>query len=218
MAARWPPNSPRRTQARLKWFRRFRRLKPGHALNDLARRWGESYDAVQHWAHLFGYEKATYRQGPRKEAWVKVNWRRPLKEVARRLGVSQSAVSRRRRALGMPLRGGGQRNSSPAFIAFKRWVREHAHLLHRLPASRILRLAGVEKHVHPFAAAGPLRKAGVLPHDPAWLWRHLDYRLPTSVPAAVWQVNKASVVKARRRLKAPRALWHAKANNSGGRA
>src|SRR5688572_23516380 len=146
MAVRWPPNSPRRTRARLKWFARFSRLKPGHSLKGLARRWGETYDAVQHWAHLFGYDKAPYRQGPPDEAWARVHWGRPLKDVARRLGVTKSAASRRRKVLGVPpLRAGGQHNKSPAFVAFKKWARRHAHLLHRLPASQVLRLAGVQK-------------------------------------------------------------------------
>jgi hypothetical protein len=92
------------------------------------------------------------------------------------------------------------------------------HDLHRLPASEILCLAGVEKQVHAFTAAYPLRTTGVQPHDPAWLWGHLDYRLPTTVLAAVWRVNKGSVVNARRRLKPPRALWHAKDDNSRDRA
>jgi hypothetical protein len=63
MPVRWPPDSPRRTKARLKWFGRFRRLKPGHSLKDLARRWGETYDVVRRWSELFAYDKGRVPQG-----------------------------------------------------------------------------------------------------------------------------------------------------------
>jgi hypothetical protein len=219
MPVRWPSKSPRRTKARLKWFNRFRRLRAGHSLKDLARRWNETYDVVRHWAKFFAYQKAPYQQGLPRETWAGVEWDQPLKDIARQLGVSEPTVSHRRKALGMPpLRTVSEPNRSPSFAAFKRWVRKYGRLLHRLPASQILRLAGVEKDVHPFSAAYPLRGAGVLPHDPGWLWRHLDYRLPTTVLANVWRVNKASVVKARRRLNAPRPLWRAKRENSHDRA
>src|SRR5687768_4032835 len=101
MPLRWPGNSPRRTKARRKWFDRFRRLKPGHSLKDLARRWGETYDVVRRWAKLFAYDKAGYRRGFPDELWEGVDWDQPLTDIARQLGVSQPTVTRRRKVLGM---------------------------------------------------------------------------------------------------------------------
>jgi hypothetical protein len=47
-------------------------------MQELAGRWNETYDAVQHWAHLFGYDKAPYRRGLPREVWARVDWDQPL--------------------------------------------------------------------------------------------------------------------------------------------
>ena len=65
-------------------------------------------------------------------------------------------------------------------------------------ASEVVRLSGLT--IHPFSAAKPLREAGVLPFDPAYLSATVDWRLPNRDLAAVWERRREDVVKARRRL------------------
>jgi hypothetical protein len=218
MPVRWPPDSPRRTKARLKWLKRFRRLKPGHSLKDLARRWGETYGVVRRWAKLFVYDKAGYCRGFPDEMWERADWDQSLTEIARQLGVSQPTVTRRREVLGMePLKRVGKRSNGEVFQLFRKWLRKHRRLLDGLPASQILRLAGLEKDIHPFSAGRPIRDAASSPTSPTrsgGTWTTAFRRRSSPAPA---EGRPAPLARRPRQLPRPCVQGHPRPREAKGR-
>ena len=181
------------------------RLPRGMGAAQVARLLGVSRLDAYRWCGRLGY--ALRGGGGRKvdpDAWASLDWSRPDGRIAAVLGVCRERVRQVRAELGKPLAAPAQSRAG----RLRAYAERNRGRLHGLPATEVLRLAGVglsEEY-----AGQVLRSAGVRP--PARpgrpsCWRGADWRLPNADLAMVWGVAAAVVATFRSRLGVGSAKW-----------
>jgi len=197
----WPADRKRRTKESLVWFERISGLEPGVTRDQIARRFGVTYDVAFKWTTFFGYQVG--KDGVRKRVsaadWAAVDWSRPDLEIAAGLGIGVPKVKARRKS-----NESAHGRTRDEYDRFRDFISSHGHRLHCLRTSEIIRLSGCK--VHPLCVTRHLRAAGVRPFDRSIPWRHIDWRLPNTDITRVWGRQPGDYANLRLRLKLPSPL------------